>query len=388
MCISASQCLLAFYLGCFAVRFAQSFCIFGLPRFVFGYFWQTRFNVRHCHLFVYVAVQLRARALSIAGGIAVVRSQCLLSFFFTAAYSGAHALPHIIVQYEQSSASTGRYLESTGFDDARAGRLAERIGRTGEYLAQVGAVESASFVIEFAEHSASFVGLVSRFPNVSTASLRVAFRSAFEGALLAESLPASEALCVRDYNVPCPGGWVDLGDGGSCSAPVSYEGPCGGELSFRGLAAHEKMSLAESCAVAFSCAGACSADYSQACPEGWSVAASGSCIAPAKYAGPCVGRKSFLDFAAGDKAVFENECSVHWPCRRPWLKSQRLGAEQTCIADHAQACPTGWATAGELCVAPASYAGPCSVIGAFGRYSVEEKRVISKRCGAPWPCAP
>ena len=309
-------------------------------------------------------------------------------FFVTAAYSGAHALPHITVQYEQSSASTGRYLESTGFDDARAGRLAERIGRTGEYLAQVGAVKSASFVSEFAEHSTSFAGLVSRFPNVSTASLRVAFRSAFEGALLAESLPASEALCVRDYNVPCPVGWVDLGDGGSCSAPVSYEGPCGGELSFRGLAAHEKMSLAESCAVAFSCAGACSADYSQACPEGWSVDASGSCFAPAMYAGPCVGRKSFSDFAAGDKAVFENECSVHWPCRRPWLKSQRLGAEQTCIADLAQACPTGWATGGELCVAPASYAGPCSVIGAFGRYSVEEKRVISKRCGAPWPCAP
>ena len=82
-------------------------------------------------------------------------------FFFTVAYSCAHALPHITVQYEQSSASTGRYLESTGFDDARAGRLAERIGRTGEYLAQVGAVKSASFVSEFAEHSASFAGLVS-----------------------------------------------------------------------------------------------------------------------------------------------------------------------------------------------------------------------------------
>ena len=68
-----------------------------------------------------------------------------LGFCFIAAYSGAHALPHITVQYEQSSASTGRYLESTGFDDARAGRLAERIGRTGEYLAQVGAVNFCKF---------------------------------------------------------------------------------------------------------------------------------------------------------------------------------------------------------------------------------------------------
>ena len=92
MCISASQCLLAFYLGCFAVRFAQGFAFFGVPRFVFGYFGQTRFNVRHCHLFVYVAVQLRARALSIEGGIAVVRSQCLLSFVFHCVRRRSHTL--------------------------------------------------------------------------------------------------------------------------------------------------------------------------------------------------------------------------------------------------------------------------------------------------------
>lgn len=302
------------------------------------------------------------------------------------AYGGAQALPPITVQYEQSPPSAGRFVAGGDFK-ARAARLAERIGHAGGQFAAIGRARPASFVSEVVGSSASFHSFAVQFPNVSAAALRAAFRGATADALQAEGLPLSEAQCVRDYNAPCPLGWVDLGDGGSCTAPVSYEGPCGGELSFGGLAAHEKMQLADSCGVAFACVGACTADYSQPCPGGWSVDAAGACAAPADYAGPCVGRTSFAQLAVADKAVFENACAVQWPCRRPWSKSQRPSEAQTCNADYAKQCPRGWSSRGEVCVAPVSYAGPCSVVWAFGGYSAEEKRVVSDKCGAPWPCA-
>ena len=49
-----------------------------------------------------------------------------------------------------------------------------------------------------------------------------------------EGLHDNEAMCDRDYSVPCPEGWVDRGDGGSCSPPIGYVGPCS-EVDLRGL---------------------------------------------------------------------------------------------------------------------------------------------------------
>eukprot|EP00413_Alexandrium_margalefii_P015147 CAMPEP_0204527162 /NCGR_PEP_ID=MMETSP0661-20131031/8830_1 /ASSEMBLY_ACC=CAM_ASM_000606 /TAXON_ID=109239 /ORGANISM="Alexandrium margalefi, Strain AMGDE01CS-322" /LENGTH=154 /DNA_ID=CAMNT_0051533047 /DNA_START=108 /DNA_END=572 /DNA_ORIENTATION=- len=59
----------------------------------------------------------------------------------------------------------------------------------------------------------------------------------------------------------------------------------------------------------------CAHDYGPACPEGWQEGASGSCAAPAWYAGPC-GVSSWLKgVTAAHKLAFEERCAVCWPCR-------------------------------------------------------------------------
>ena len=85
--------------------------------------------------------------------------------------------------------------------------------------------------------------IAEQFPEASGVIVGDALRAA----LVAEGVPLSEALCVRDYSVPCPVGWVDAGDGGTCLAPDSYVGPCSESINFRGLPAYEKMLAASRC---------------------------------------------------------------------------------------------------------------------------------------------
>jgi len=309
-----------------------------------------------------------------------------LVFLSATASVEAQALPPITVQYEHGLAAAPG-LDTNGGLRLRTARLEQRIDRAGAELLPTGApTVSASFVSKAVGGSAAFANLSARFASASAASLRAALRQATAAALRAEGVPLAEAQCVRDYNAPCPTGWVDLGDAGSCEAPVSYDGPCGAELSFKGLAAHEKMQLADSCGVSFACAGACAADYAEPCPDGWSVGAAGACVAPAGYAGPCVGSKSFAQHAAADKAAFEVACDVRWACRRPWSESRRPSDAQDCVADFAGPCPRDWSSRNGVCVAPASYSGPCAVLARFDGHSTEDKRVFATHCGAPWRC--
>ena len=68
-----------------------------------------------------------------------------------------------------------------------------------------------------------------QFPEASNVIIGDALRAA----LVAEGVPLSDALCVRDYSVPCPMGWVDAGDGGTCLAPDAYAGPCSESVDWR-----------------------------------------------------------------------------------------------------------------------------------------------------------
>ena len=298
---------------------------------------------------------------------------------------GVHALPPITVQYEVPLSSVGRFAAEADFD-ARAARLAEKLSDADGQVATVKRASPTSFMSDITSTPASTGAMAAQFPNASAASLRTALSDALAQAMLAEGLPGSELQCARDYNSPCPLGWVDRANGGVCDAPVSYEGPCGSSLDFGGLAAHQKMALAHSCVVAFACGGACTPDYSEACPVGWSVGAAGVCLAPAEYAGPCVGQKDFGQYVWADKLGFESECAVRWPCRTPWSNAQRPEAAETCAADFSQPCPHGWSSRGGACIAPASYAGPCAIAWSTDGYKTEEKRAMSEACDAPWPC--
>ena len=179
-----------------------------------------------------------------------------------------------------------------------------------------------------------------QFPQAS----QVIVADALSEALVAEEVPLSEAGCVRDYSAPCPLGWVDVGDGGTCLAPDAYAGPCGESVDYRGLSAHEKMLAASRCGAAFPCINGCTADYSVLCPVGWSESL-GICEAPADYAGPCVGKKGFASVNAVGKSKFANMCAVQWPCRQ-------------------------------------ASSGACLVESRLGKLTDVEKRAVAKACGA------
>ena len=225
------------------------------------------------------------------------------------------------------------------------------------------------------------VAVAEQFPEASNVIVGDALREA----LVAEGVPLSDALCVRDYSVPCPMGWVDAGDGGTCLAPDAYAGPCSESVDFRGLPVHEKMVAASRCGAAFPCAEDCAPDFAAVCPVGWSESL-GVCEAPADYTGPCVGRKSFASVNAIGKSQFANACAVRWPCRQPRGSASAGVVGQQCSPDFASACPDGWASRGSVCIAPPHYQGPCPVAGRFGEYSPEEKHAFADACGSPWPC--
>ena len=244
---------------------------------------------------------------------------------------------------------------------------------------QIVCCECAGFGVPSAAPLA--ITVAEQFPEAS----QVIVGDSLRAALVAEGVPLAEATCVRDYSVPCPVDWVDVGDGGTCLSPGAYAGPCGDSIDYRGLSVHEKMLIAYRCGAAFPCIGGCTPDYSAVCPVGWSESASG-CDAPADYTGPCVGKKHFALVNSLGKSIFANTCAVQWPCRQPRAHVSMKVAEAQCSEDFVSACPAGWSSRGAICITPQDYQGPCPVAAKFGGYADGEKRAIAEACGLSWPC--
>ena len=58
-----------------------------------------------------------------------------------------------------------------------------------------------------------------------------------------------------------------------------------------------------------------------------------------------------------------------------------------CARDYAALCPKFWTeVAGGMCVAPASYEGPCEASAYLGAFSDGDKAGFEKQCSACWPC--
>lgn len=155
--------------------------------------------------------------------------------------------------------------------------------------------------------------LAQRFPAEDADALSRVAAAALSRAAGDEGV--SSSVLAKDYSVTCPSGWADAGDGSKCLAPFGYQGPCGESAEFGGLAPRQKEALARECGAAFAVAGACAADFSQACPEGWLDRGEAGCEAPSSYAGPCVRSKDFSRISVAGKAVFADACDVAWPCR-------------------------------------------------------------------------
>ena len=294
--------------------------------------------------------------------------------------------PPIIVEYDVSPSPAVLSPGEVAFA-SRLARLVNDVDRADVHLSVLDPPSKSSSFLLADAGPVSSRELATAFPNASFADIRAATGAALSRALLAEGFREGDSDIVRDYDAPCPSGWLDRGDGDACDAPVSYEGPCGGTLHFGGLAAHEKMDIANSCGVMFASVGACARDFFAPCPTGWRLGSSNVCNAPVDYAGPCVRRKVFSSMVAADRAWFENMCGVQWPCRASWASSLRPSAPDACDEDFSKPCPRTWADVDGVCLAPAAYDGPCSVVWAAAGYTSEEKRVVSRDCGAPWPCS-
>ena len=313
----------------------------------------------------------------------MVRATVLASFLLPLA--AALVASPVVVQYDASPSLADLSPGRESFE-SRFARLVHDVDRADVLLSALGppAGSSSSFLSETPEFSAH--ELQAAFPNATFTHAGVVMSSAISNALAAEGLRGVDADHARDYNAPCPLAWIDRGDGDACDAPASYEGPCGGTLHFGGLAAHEKINLANSCGVVFPSVGVCAADFSKPCPVDWRVGDAGWCTAPVGYAGPCVRRKNFASLAAGDKAWFESVCGVKWPCRASWYSSLQPIAADACEEDFSNPCPHAWTEHSVICLARADYDGLCSVAWAAADYTIEEKRVVSRNCGAAWPC--
>lgn len=238
-------------------------------------------------------------------------------------------------------------------------------------------------------------GLVERlsvaFPGEATSAIEEAIANGLERALGDELVDVHEVSCVRDYSGLCPDGWSDIGDGQTCSAPVTYQGKCSSKQEFGGMTSQQKRQQAARCGVLFPCVGACSADFSASCPFGWSLDSNGDCLAPSAYTGACVGRKNFKSMKQSEKQRWAQACDVSWPCRG---NSAGAAAADTiaagnvdadCIQDFAEACPAGFSVEGDTCKAPASFAGACGS-RLPSTYTAEEKSAYADACKTSWPC--
>lgn len=190
-----------------------------------------------------------------------------------------------------------------------------------------------------------------------------------------------------------------------------------------------------------------SKDFSNPCPESWSIQEE-SCRAPPQYKGPCATVQTFIGDSADEKREVEIMCKVCWPCSERQQCERNLDlpcpygysasnipffeyalANQTCVSDFqneceatisfstleekqefvercetqfpcrehcakiSAICPQGWINVGNnLCVAPDNYkpakfdVKTCPLVNDFSSWSVESKNSAAKLCQFTWTC--
>ncbi|KAL8275176.1 hypothetical protein Esti_000926 [Eimeria stiedai] len=64
----------------------------------------------------------------------------------------------------------------------------------------------------------------------------------------------SRPPCERDFQQPCPLGWLQTGGGGGCKAAAEYRGPCKQQEKFGALEENAKRAVSKTCQVFWPCA--------------------------------------------------------------------------------------------------------------------------------------
>jgi len=188
-------------------------------------------------------------------------------------------------------------------------------------------------------------------------------------------LVPGDLICARNWSSSCPAGWDVVGP--SCSAPAGYRGACPSAQVLAATTLMERYKFAERCDAPWPCVaetGVClhGRDY-DVCPKGWADVGSGYCQSILKLV-RCANFYRFSSMSVRKKQELVAACGLEWPCK------------DVCERDYEALCPASWQPVEDLCVAPASYSGPCGFSFNTTSLSHVQKRSLAEKCGVLFPC--
>ena len=195
-----------------------------------------------------------------------------------------------------------------------------------------------------------------------------------EGTRLAEAKVVDDAgTCNRNLEASCPSGWLQVGSA-HCVAPASYAGGCPRMQSFDGRSLSARVKFADECDAPWPCATDCASglDFDN-CPEGWTDDGDGYCSSDS--ASTCLSSYKFNAMSISQKEELASVCGFSWPCR---------GA---CIENYDAPCPEDWASVGDECVGPRTYAGDCDFSFTTTGMTNAQKQALASSCGVRFPCS-
>jgi len=194
--------------------------------------------------------------------------------------------------------------------------------------------------------------------------------------LAAHALIQPDPMCNRNWSQPCPDGW-SLQGRDACLASSSYAGPCKHTQSFLGSNRLDKYKFSLSCKSPWPCDDSCTEghDY-DACPIGWRDLGSGFCKSSSGVSETpqCLSEYKFDDMSILEKQEFGRICGFEWVCA------------STCLQDYSKQCPKAWTEMLGLCAAPAIYAGDCGYSINTTGMNENQKRSFAEKCVAAFPC--
>ena len=193
-------------------------------------------------------------------------------------------------------------------------------------------------------------------------------------ALAAAKVVDDRDTCSRDWEAPCPSGWLQVGNA-HCVAPASYAGGCPRMQSFNGQSLTARLKFANVCDAQWPCATDCTSgiDFDH-CPAGWADDGDGYCSATGSI-GNCLTSYKFSVMSISQKEQLASVCGFAWPCRG------------NCDENYDAPCPEGWTSIGDECVGPRTYAGDCDFSFTTKGMTQAQKQAFAESCGVRFPCA-
>lgn len=183
--------------------------------------------------------------------------------------------------------------------------------------------------------------------------------------------------CIQNFGAVCPSLWQQVG-ASVCAAPSNYVGECAHRVHTKEMTNQDKLDFGLKCGSRWPCTAPPDHQYSDVCPEGWTMHYGETCTAPMEYRGSCGKFVRMRGLGKREKQILEAECGVSWP-----------SAGFACERDYAAPCPYGWrqrATRGKIeCIAPPTYNG-CSPVQSFHDVSPVGKQKWEQNCGQRFPC--